>query len=80
MNDMASCTERVHYRSKDIKRYAVGLTGDQKLKYGIVITDFGTGTGRVAKELGYYETVDEAQTVLDEYAKIMNMQIWCILI
>lgn len=63
--------ERTDYFYKN-ERYAVGLTGDNKRKFGIVAIKYdadGKSKGRLIKEFCYHKTFDEAQSFLDNYAK-----------
>ena len=60
------------------KRYAIGLTGDQKLRWGTIeiYTENGEKKSRVVHEYGHYKTAAEAQSMLDSLAKYAKWDIF----
>ena len=61
-------------------RYTIGLTGDQKLKQGVIAIKYDTNGkvngSRVVHEWGHYKTYDEAARVLNSIAMHNKWQQW----
>ena len=68
--------ERKDYFHKG-KRYAVGLTGNDKRRFGIIAIKYdadGKSESRIVKEFGLFKTFDEAQSFLNDHAKLAGFQ------